>query len=957
MKNNKIEKTSSFMKNNKIIYTLFVLLSLTVQKVYAEIRLPAVFTDHMVLQRNSKVNFWGWGAPSETISIVPEWLEGDTIRTQVGNMGKWSVTIPSGKAGGPYKIEIIGSSKVVLSDIMLGEVWLCSGQSNMEWCANYGIKNGDEEIKNANCPNLRIFHLPQMAASYPQDNCLAKWVKCTPETMRGTSATAYFFARHIQEELNVPVGIIVSAWGGSLAELWTPREAVMSDPLLANYSYEPTVWWPNEAGSLYNSMIHPVMPYSIAGCIWYQGEANCSRANTYARLMRRLISSWRTGFNKDFPFYLVQIAPFQYHSKDNGPALLREQQAMLPTMMSNVRMVTVSDLVDDVQDIHPRNKRGIGRRLSNLVLDDYYHRYTGSYESPVFKSAYCKGSNIYISFNGIKNGLEIHGQNIEGMIISGKDAKWRDASANVEGDRLIVSTKGIEAPYSIHYCFNDDGKGNLFSTEKIPVAPFRVENITNDKENQTLEGNDIKETFDLSPKFVTKNANPLIDFHYMADPTAVVYNGRLYVYGTNDHQQYEVEGRSGKNTYQHIHSLVMVSTDDMVNWTYHGTVNVKSQAPWSMASWAPSIVSRKETDGKTHFYLYYSNSGAGIGMLTSTSPVGPWTDPLGKALIDSNTPGLGKCQAPFDPGVVIDETGCGWLSFGGGDSEDYIPGNARIVRLSEDMKSLDSEIVEIKAPYHFEANELNYMNGTWIYTYNTNWKERTIWPYNNIGKPSQCCMSYMTSRTPLDTDSWTYRDNYFKNPCDYGMSGSNNHTHLVKFQGKYYLLYHNLGLQDSRGIKGGFRSVCVDEIEVDEKNLTFKMGTATAAGVTQTKPLNPFVLQQAETTAATQGVIFKASGQPGNMVAIGNKSGQAIEVRGANFTYSPKAIKMKVKGKGTVNVYAGSPSGRLLTSVSFDTDNWKVISESIKNKVKGKQNLYFIFDNGNFLFDEWQFVK
>lgn len=946
------------MKRHHYLSPVFLLLwLLATSGSHAAIRLPAVFSDHMVLQRNSELNFWGWGTPGETIAIVPEWLQGDTIRTRVGNMGKWSARIPSGEAGGPYKILFSGSSQVVLSDVMLGEVWLCSGQSNMEWSANYGIKNGEEEIKNASCPNLRIFHLPQIAASFPQDNCFSTWTRCTPETMRSTSATAYFFGRHIHEELDVPVGIIVAAWGGTPAEVWTPRESVMSDPVLADFSYETTVWWPVEAGSLYNSMIHPVMPYGIAGCIWYQGEANQSRACSYARLMQRLIGSWRTGFNKDFPFYLVQIAPFQYHSKDNGPALLREQQAMLPAMLNKVRMVTVSDLTDNVRDIHPRDKRGIGRRLSNLVLDDTYHRYAGSYESPVFSKAYRKGDNIVISFDGVRNGLEIRGKRIEGLKIAGKNGVWQEASAKVEGDKLIVSAKGFETPLSLHFCFNDDGKGNLFSTEGIPVAPFRAENITTAEEMQAAEADAGQGRFEHSPKFGTRNANPLLDFQYIADPTAVVYNGRLYVYGTNDHQQYEVVGRSGKNTYQHIHSLVMASTDDMVNWTYHGTINVKSQAPWGMASWAPSITSRQEADGKTHFYLYYSNSGAGVGMLTSTSPVGPWTDPLGKAVIDKDTPGLGQCQAPFDPGVVIDEKGCGWLSFGGGDSNGYIPGNARIVRLSADMKTPDSDIVEIKAPYHFEANELNYLNGTWIYTYNTNWKERTVWPHKDIDKPTRCCMSYMTSRTPLDTDSWTYRDNYFKNPGDYGMSDSNNHTHLVKFQGKYYLFYHNLNLQDSRQIKGGFRSICVDEIEVDEKNLVFKMGTATTAGVAQIKPLNPFVPQQAETTAATQGIAFRHSGEPGNMAAVGNRHGQSIEVRGVHFTRSPKSIGLKVKGKGIIEVHTGSPNGPLLASTAFDTDTWEVVTATIESKVKGKQDICFVFGNGNFLFDEWKFAE
>lgn len=179
----------------------------------------------------------------------------------------------------------------------------------------------------------------------------------------------------------------------------------MSDPVLCDYPYESNPWFPAETGTLYNSMIYPVMPYGIAGCIWYQGEANQGRASSYARVMQRLIGSWRTGFNKEFPFYLVQIAPFQYHSKDNGPALLREQQAMLPEMLDKVKMITVSDLVDNVQDIHPRDKRSVGKRLANLALDDTYHIYAGPYKSPVFESACRKGNHVTISFKDIKNGL------------------------------------------------------------------------------------------------------------------------------------------------------------------------------------------------------------------------------------------------------------------------------------------------------------------------------------------------------------------------------------------------------------------------------------------------------------------------------------------------------------------------------------------------------------------------
>lgn len=460
-----------------IVYRTFSFLfiqALVLTYAWAEIRLPAVFSDHMVLQRNSEVTVWGWGAPSERVTIIPEWLNGDTIRTQASNMGKWSARIRTVEAGGPYQIRFSGTSEVTLSDVMLGEVWLCSGQSNMEWSANHGIQNGEEEIRNANFPNLRIFQLPQIGTSSPQENCYSQWMHCTPETMRKSSAIGYFFGRNLSEELNVPVGVIVAAWGGTPAEVWTPREVVLADPILADYFYGVTPWWPVEPGVLYNSMIYPIIPYEIAGCVWYQGEANHTRANSYARLMQRLISSWRAGFNKEFPFYLVQIAPFNYQSKDNGPALLREQQAMLPRMMNKVKMITVSDKVDNVDDIHPRDKRSVGRRLSNLALDDLYGKFVDYYESPVFKEAYRKSNQIIIVFDGVKKGLKINGDKIEGLKIAGADLVWKETSAKVKDNTLVLSVGDVKQPLFISYCFDDASVGNMFSTEGMPVTMFRT---------------------------------------------------------------------------------------------------------------------------------------------------------------------------------------------------------------------------------------------------------------------------------------------------------------------------------------------------------------------------------------------------------------------------------------------------------------------------------------------------
>jgi len=465
----------------------------------------------------------------------------------------------------------------------------------------------------------------------------------------------------------------------------------------------------------------------------------------------------------------------------------------------------------------------------------------------------------------------------------------------------------------------------------------------------------------VSPKLLTNNANPLLDFMFTADPTAVEYNGRIYVYATNDNQQFEKEGKDGKNSYGYIRSLVMMSSDDMVNWTYHGIINTAKLAPWSQNSWAPSITSRLEADGKTHFYLYYSNSGVGSAVLTSTSPVGPWSDPIGKNIVDRSVPGV-DCEAPFDPGVVIDDQGTGWLVFGGGTPKTkYMPDNSRIVKLGADMISLASNVSKIPAPYFFEGSELNFINGTWVYTYNTNWDERTEWPYSNIDKPTACSMCYMTSKTPLIPDSWKYRDNYFKNTGEINVGPlTNNHSHLFKFKEKYYLAYHAMYLQDYFDTKGGFRNVGIEEVPVDEGNgVNIPMVNATFKGTSQLNPLNPFVLQQAETTAGTSGKVqFEAVGNVGNMVAIGIVDKQCLMVRGADFSKQiPSKFEARVKGKGKIDVYVTNLKGKPLVSLLCDGKEWTTLSKKIEQKIeKGVENIYFVFNGENFLFDEWKFI-
>ncbi len=386
----------------------------------------------------------------------------------------------------------------------------------------------------------------------------------------------------------------------------------------------------------------------------------------------------------------------------------------------------------------------------------------------------------------------------------------------------------------------------------------------------------------------TRYNNPVSSQFFCADPTAVEYNGRLYLYGTNDHEQYEIAGPDKDNTYEQIKSMLVFSTDDMVNWIYHGEINIGEIAPWIMNSWAPTIVSREEDDGRTHFYMYFSNNGLGVGVITSTDPVGPWEDPLGKPLISTDTPGLTDCPNPFDPGAVIDDNGVGWLSFGAGkasDGTDYMPGSNRIVRLGADMLSFDSEFAEIPAPYHFEASELNYINGTYVYTYNTDWNDHSEqWEYD-CPAPSACSMVYMTTKTPLDPESWEMRGEYFRNPGLVGFDYSNNHTHLHKFKDAYYIFYHTLELKQGMGITGSYRSLCADKINVDEATVTIEMTGGTKKGLAAAVPVSPFEDNLAADLNNTANISYDMSDSSAPIV-IADADGAWFSVKDVEFTES-----------------------------------------------------------------------
>ena len=450
------------------------------------------------------------------------------------------------------------------------------------------------------------------------------------------------------------------------------------------------------------------------------------------------------------------------------------------------------------------------------------------------------------------------------------------------------------------------------------------------------------------------SGNPISAEFFCADPTAVEYNGRLYVYGTNDHQQYIEKGANAENTYERIKSLVVISTDDMVNWTYHGVISTSLIAPWIIASWAPSVISRVEEDGLTHFYLYFSNSGNGIGVLTATDPLGPWTDPLGHPLITPQTPGLTGCPQPFDPGAVIDENGVGWLSLGGGvapGGTDEMPGTARIVRLGSDLLSFDSGFAEIPAPYFFEASELNVVGGTYVYTYCTNWKGRTPWDREEP-LPSTACMAYMTTETPLDPESWVYRGECFRNPGMSGFEYSNNHTHMHKFKGQWYMIYHTMALKKLMRIQGGYRSLCVNPIEVDEAAAAIAVTGGTQRGIVESvAPVDAMREQDAAMRFDAAGLRAFGAGGPYSLEA-----GAWFGVRQAAFPEdaAPAALLTRVKGKGVIEVHADALNGETVARLAFDGSG--VARAETLAEVTGVHDLYFVFADANLQLDAWQFV-
>jgi sialate O-acetylesterase len=459
--------------------------------VQADVKLPSVFGDNMVLQRGQPLKFWGKADPGENVT-VSLWRKqgGDAVAREVvskaDDTGSWKLAVKPYHKAGPISVAIKGKNTINLKNVLIGEVWICSGQSNMEWQMKRA-KNSEQEIAAAKYSNIRLFHVKKTPKSLPQDDVqlTASWKECSPDTVPNFSAVAYFFGRHLQKELDVPIGLIETAWGGSRIEPWTPpvgfkqvpklqplvkvaEEVRQGDPNSEINRQTPTV--------LYNGMVHGLVPFSMRGAIWYQGESNRADGMMYCEKMKGLIYGWRKVWNQgDFPFLFVQLAPYTYRDKDDTllPKIWEAQTATLS--VPNTGMAVTVD-IGNVKNIHPTNKQDVGKRLALWALAKTYGNKDLVYSGPLYQSMSIEHGRIRIKFKHVGSGLlSRDSKPLSWFTIAGQDGKFVSAKAEIDGDSVVVSSDKVSKPKAVRFGWNQLAEPNLSNKEGLPASPFRTD--------------------------------------------------------------------------------------------------------------------------------------------------------------------------------------------------------------------------------------------------------------------------------------------------------------------------------------------------------------------------------------------------------------------------------------------------------------------------------------------------
>ncbi|GAB3838078.1 sialate O-acetylesterase [Hymenobacter jeollabukensis] len=492
-----------------------LLLSLTAR---ATITLPRLLADHLVLQQKTTVALWGWADPGEQVTVTAGWAK-KPVRVTADAQGNWLVRVSTAKAGGPYTLTFQGQNTLTLQDVLLGEVWLCGGQSNMVFpisrrpgSGSYsGVVNEAEVKPRASYPQIRMFTVTTQTADTPQrDVPGGQWTPCSPATVGEFSAVAYFFAQEVYEQIKVPIGLINATWGGTPAEAWTRREVLDADPDLrpiveryqhgletypqdyAAYKAAQQLYKEQKAANPqlrltapkepvgptsnkspyknYNAMIHPLAPFTLRGVIWYQGESNAERGYQYRRLFPALISSWRQEWGRpELPFYFVQIAPHRSARPE-----LREAQLLTMQTVPHTGMAVITDAGDSL-DIHPRNKQVVGHRLAQWALAHEYGEKKRPYSGPIYASMQPENGQIRLRFQYAEGGLVAQNGPLREFTIAGPDSVFRPAQARIEGRELVVWSPDVKQPVAVRFAWKPTPFPNLYNAAGLPASPFRTD--------------------------------------------------------------------------------------------------------------------------------------------------------------------------------------------------------------------------------------------------------------------------------------------------------------------------------------------------------------------------------------------------------------------------------------------------------------------------------------------------
>ena len=516
-----------------------VLLSMTVCAVLsanasADIRLPHVIGDNMVLQQGMMLPIWGWAEPGEKVTVR---ITDQAAHTKADAQGRWRAWLAPMPPGGPQEMTVAGRNTIRLTNILVGEVWVCSGQSNMSMGVGKS-NNGQQEIAAADYPQIRLCMVPKMSAAQPMQDTDVHWLPCSPKNIMacgqaGFSAAAYFFGRELHKQLKVPIGLIDSSWGGTRIEEWMPAEALADMPFFTEFTrqigmanpirpmniieavppYE--TWFRTTRGALasgapmpapgpavksvstggplpaglHNAMVQPLLPFGIRGVIWYQGEENNADGMISYDLMKALIGGWRKAWGQgDFPFYYVEIAPLAgKYPEGNLPRLWEAQRAALS--VPNTGMVVTTDIAD-LHDIHPKDKQDVGKRLAGWALAKTYGHSDIACSGPMYKGMKLEGSKVRLVFDYAGDGLASRdGRPLNYFQIAGADEKFMDAEAEIDGDTILVSSSAVRNPVAVRFAWDNAAVPNLVNRAGLPAAPFCARQDQPVKETQSAAPN------------------------------------------------------------------------------------------------------------------------------------------------------------------------------------------------------------------------------------------------------------------------------------------------------------------------------------------------------------------------------------------------------------------------------------------------------------------------------------